>query len=146
MTAAAVSILELLIVEDNPGDVTLFREALAEAGIDARLHTVGDGQEALDFLRRRGPHCDAPRVDAVVLDLNLPGKRGQQVLTEMSADPALRDIPVAVLTTSKSESEIWRNYTPGKCVYFAKTAQFAGLVEIARRIEAFIAAAGRRPC
>lgn len=129
--------LVLLVVEDNPGDVLLLTEALEQTGIGAQVHVVGDGEEATDFLVRRGRHAQAPRPDLVVLDLNLPIKSGREVLAEISADPALNGIPVAVLTTSKHESDVCDGYTAGRCRYFVKTGDFDKLVGIVRHMQRF---------
>lgn len=129
--------LVVLVVEDNPGDVLLLSVAVDQTGIDARVCVVGDGDDATDFLARRGCHAAAPRPDLIVLDLNLPIKDGREVLAEIMADPVLHDIPVAVLTTSKSESDVCDGYTRGRCRYFVKTGDFEELVETVRRMEQF---------
>ena len=97
--------IEILLVEDNPGDVELTREALEMAKVANRLHVVDDGADAVDFLFRRGRYADAPRPDIILLDLNLPKKDGRQVLSEIKAEPSLAQIPVVVLTTSQAEEE-----------------------------------------
>lgn len=101
---------EILLVEDNPGDVRLTTEALRETGIDHVLSAAIDGVEALAFLRREGSFSEAPRPDLVLLDLNLPRKDGREVLAEIKQDPRLRRIPVVVLTTSRAESDVTRCY------------------------------------
>src|SRR3954463_13474714 len=95
--------IEILLVEDNPGDVELTREALHDGKIHMHLSVVNDGVEALTFLRREGAHAGAPRPDLILLDLNLPKKDGRAVLGEIKQDPALRNIPVVVLTSSQAE-------------------------------------------
>jgi CheY-like chemotaxis protein len=129
--------LVLLVVEDNPADVLLLSEAIEQIGSDVRVHVVGDGSEATDFLARRGSHAAAPRPDLIVLDLNLPIKSGREVLAEIMADPALNDIPVAVLTTSKTEFDVCDGFTKGRCRYHVKTGDFNELVEIVQQLERF---------
>ena len=142
--AVDTSVVTALMVEDNPADVALFSEAVSAAGVALRLHTVTDGVEVIEFLRRTGRHPAADRPDVVVLDLNLPLRNGKDVLDLMQRDPDLRTIPVVVLTTSKSESGITSRYTPGKCLYFAKTPEFGELIGIVRKIVNFAIANGNR--
>ena len=106
---------DLLLVEDNPADVRLAAELLRPGG--TRLHAVHDGIEALAFLRRQGKHADAPRPDLVILDLNLPRKHGLEVLREIKADDALAGIPVVVLTTSDSPTDVEKCYAQGAAAY-----------------------------
>ena len=106
MNAVVNHSVVLLVVEDNPADVVFFREAMEATRTPSTLHVVGDGGEAMRFLRREAPYADAPRPDVIVLDLNLPIKKGQEVMKEMAGDPALKGIPVAVLTTSTSEAPV----------------------------------------
>lgn len=124
----------ILIAEDNLADVVFFQEALEVTQIPATVHVVGDGRDAMRFLMRQGRFDDAPRPDRVVLDLNLPIKRGDEVLAAMSADPELNTIPVTILTTSTSEACVCEMYPPGRCQYFSKTADFKELQDIVRRI------------
>ncbi len=123
----------MLIVEDNAADVFLFKEALEASGVRASIYSVSDGDVAMRFLRHRPPYPDSPRPDIVVLDLNLPIMNGREVMSEMSADPSLRSIPVAILTTSTSEAFICNGY-PGSCTYFTKTDNFDRLQNIIRQI------------
>jgi chemotaxis family two-component system response regulator Rcp1 len=102
--------IQVLLVEDNPGDVRLTKEALKEGKLLNQLTVVGDGVEALSFLRRQGIYADAPQPELILLDLNLPKKDGREVLAEIKADPNLRRIPVVVLTTSSSEEDILKIY------------------------------------
>jgi CheY-like chemotaxis protein len=102
--------VEILLVEDNPGDVRLTMEALKEAKVVNRLNVVADGVEALEYLKRQGRFAQAPRPDLVLLDLNLPRKDGREVLAEIKNDPALRSIPVVVLTTSRADEDVLRAY------------------------------------
>jgi len=101
--------VEVLLVEDNPGDVRLTMEALKDGKMNNRLSVVGDGEEALAFLRRQGKYADVPRPDLILLDLNLPRKDGREVLSEIKADETLRRIPVVILTTSSAERDIFKN-------------------------------------
>jgi two-component system response regulator len=98
--------LEILIVDDNPGDVRLIREALSESSLPLRLHTVGDGEQALAFLRREGAFTDAPRPDFILLDLNLPKRDGRQLVADIRDDEALGDVPVVVFSSSQSDDDI----------------------------------------
>lgn len=101
---------ELLLVEDNPGDARLVEEALRDCPTPNRLHVVSDGDEALDFLYRRGDHGSAPRPDLVLLDWNIPRTSGENVLAELKTDPELKHIPVTVLTGSKDDGDVVRSY------------------------------------
>ena len=103
--------IEILMVEDNPGDVRLAVEALREGKVRNHMHTVEDGEEALAFLRRQGQYAEAPRPDLILLDLNLPRKNGQEVLAEIKEDPDLRRIPVVILTISDAEADILKAIT-----------------------------------
>jgi CheY-like chemotaxis protein len=131
-----MSSMEILLVEDNLADVVFFREAVHAARVEATLQVVSNGEDAIRFLRRQGPYAQAPRPDVIVLDLNLPMKNGREVLLEMEADPTLREIPVAVLSTSISETHVVSTYTPGLCTYFVKTDEFNRLQDIVRQIAA----------
>ncbi len=121
------------MAEDNPADVFFFQEAVEAIQTNARVFVVEDGSDALKFLRRATPYADAPRPNVLVLDLNLPFKNGHEILQEMAADPGLRSIPVAILTTSTSEHEVCKAY-PGPCLYFEKTDSFLRLQDIIRQI------------
>ncbi|MDF1502215.1 response regulator [Roseisolibacter sp. H3M3-2] len=114
--------LELLLVEDNPGDVELTREALREAALPCRLAVATDGAEALRVLRREGAHADAPRPGLVLLDLNLPKLDGRAVLAAVKGDPALRDVPVVVLTTSRAAADVREAYALHANAYVVKPA------------------------
>ncbi len=124
----------MLLVEDNPADVVFLEEAIEASQTPARMHVVGDGSEAMLFLRRQGHHFEAPRPDVLVLDLNVPLKNGREILAEMAADPVLQTIPVAILTTSTSEASICDLYPAGRCKYFYKTEKFQKLQEIVKAI------------
>jgi chemotaxis family two-component system response regulator Rcp1 len=129
--------VEILLVEDNPGDVRLAREALKAGKVMNRLSVVGDGVEAMDFLHQVGPYINAPRPDVVLLDLNLPRKDGREVLDEMKSDPDLRRIPVVVLTTSKAEQDILRSYDLHANCYITKPVELDRFVEVVQAIENF---------
>ena len=137
--------VEILLVEDNPGDARLTREALKEGKIRNSLHHVIDGVEAMAFLRREGKHRDAPVPDIVLLDLNLPRKDGREVLSEMKQDPRLRSIPVVVLTTSEAEQDIVRTYDLHANCYITKPVDLEKFIEIIRAIEDFWLAVVRLP-
>jgi CheY-like chemotaxis protein len=129
--------VEILLVEDNAGDVRLTREALNEAKVRNNLNVVGDGVEALTFLRRQGQYGGAARPDIILLDLNLPRMDGRQVLAEVKADPALRRIPVVILTTSKAEEDIIRTYDLHANCYVTKPVDFEQFVKVVQSIEDF---------
>lgn len=128
---------EILLVEDNPGDVRLTREAFREGVVVKNLHVVGDGVEALSFLRREGQFKDSPRPDLILLDLNLPKKDGRQLLGEIKADPSLKKIPVLVLTTSQSETDIEHCYNLHVNCYLSKPLDIDEFFEIVESIEEF---------
>ena len=129
--------IEILLVEDNPGDVRLTREALKEAKIRNNLSVANDGVEAMAFLRREGIYSTAPRPDIVLLDLNLPRKDGRQVLAEAKADPELRRIPVVILTTSKAEEDILKTYDLHANCFITKPVDFDQFVKVVQSIEHF---------
>jgi len=114
---------EILLVEDNPGDVMLTQEAFDECLLPHRLSVVGDGEEALQFLRQAGKYTDAPHPDLVLLDLNLPRKDGRELLAEVKNDPELRHIPVIVLSTSESDQDVARAYRLHANCYLTKPIQ-----------------------
>lgn len=128
---------QILLVEDSPSDVRLTRDALLEAKVLNELHVVGDGEEALDFLRRQGRWPDAPRPDIVLLDLNLPRKNGLEVLEEMKGDAELRRIPVAVLTTSEEDRDIISAYDRHVNCYLTKPVDFEQFAAVIRSLEDF---------
>jgi CheY-like chemotaxis protein len=129
--------IQILMVEDNEGDVYMAMEALKAAKIAVSLHVVPDGVEALEYLRRQGKHAAAPRPDLILLDLNLPRKDGRQVLAEIKPDPDLRAIPVVILTSSKAEQDVIKSYDLHANCYIVKPVSFAGLLEIIKSIEQF---------
>ena len=129
--------VEVLLAEDNPGDVMLTKKALEQGKIANNLHVVTDGVEALQFLRQDGEYADEPRPDLVLLDLNMPRKDGQDVLEELQEDPDLRRIPVVVLTSSESEEDIAKSYELNANAYLTKPVDFDGFIEIVNRMENF---------
>ena len=129
--------IEILLVEDEPGDVRLTVEALRTARVRNCIHTVEDGVEARDFLRRRPPYAAAPRPDLILLDLNLPRKDGREVLEELKADDRLKAIPVVVLTTSRAEQDVLRAYKLNANCYITKPVDFDQFLEVVRAIESF---------
>ena len=135
-------VCQILLVEDNPGDVLLAQEAMAEVSHGQRFLVARNGQEAMLALRGQDGFADAPRPNLVILDLNLPLKSGREVLVEMKTDPALSGIPVAVLTTSRFDQDVCLEYTAGRCVYFHKPQRFQDLVAIMRSILGFASACG----
>lgn len=129
--------VEILVVEDNPGDVRLTREALRESKVANHLSVVGDGVEALAFLRREGRWADAVRPDVVLLDLNLPRMDGREVLAEMKRDPRLRGIPVVIVTGSRAEQDVIKSYDLGASCYVTKPVDLAQFVSVVQAIEGF---------
>jgi two-component system, chemotaxis family, response regulator Rcp1 len=128
---------EILLVEDNPGDVRLTREAFANSVVVGHLEVVGDGEEAMRYLYRIGPYAAARIPDVVLLDLNLPKKDGREVLAEMREDPTLRLVPVVVLTTSDAAADVARSYELHANCYVRKPLEYADFVETLRRIEQY---------
>lgn len=129
--------IEILLVEDNPGDVRLTVEALKEAKVRNNLHVATDGVEAMEFLRRAGGHAGAPRPDLVLLDLNLPRKDGREVLQEIKTDPELDLIPVVVLTTSQAEQDVLRSYQLHANAFVTKPVDLERFLQVVRSIESF---------
>jgi CheY-like chemotaxis protein len=129
--------IEILLVEDNPGDVRLTREALKEGKVYSNLHTVKDGVEAMDFLRRQGKYAGVPRPDIILLDLNLPKKDGREVLEEIKTDESLKRIPVVVLTTSKAEEDVLRTYNLHANCYVTKPVDLEKFMVVVKSIDVF---------
>jgi len=129
--------VDVLLVEDNPGDARLVREAFAEWHLLNSLHHVPDGVEAMAFLRRQGEYANRKRPDLVLLDLNLPRKDGRQVLAEMKADPALKRIPVVALTTSSAHEDITACYNAGANAYVTKPLDFAEFLNALTALKIF---------
>ena len=129
--------VEILLVEDNPGDERLTREALKEGKVYSNLHWVKDGVEAMEFLRRSGKYQDVPRPDIILLDLNLPKKDGREVLEEIKTDDALKRIPVVVLTTSKAEEDVLRTYNLHANCYVTKPVDLEKFMVVVKTIDVF---------
>jgi CheY-like chemotaxis protein len=137
--------IDVLLVEDDPGDILLTQEALQRYKIANRLHVARDGVEALEFLRREGVHREAPRPDLVLLDLNLPRKDGREVLAEIRGSEELTHLPVVVLTTSDAEEDILRSYRLHANAYVTKPIDFSSFVDVVREIEDFFLAVVKLP-
>jgi CheY-like chemotaxis protein len=129
--------IEILLVEDNPGDVDLAREAMESGKVRNTLHVVGDGEAAMAFLRRKGEYAAAPRPDLVLLDLNLPKKDGQDVLAEIKSDDNLKRIPVVILTTSIAEEDIFKSYNLHANCYITKPIDLHRFIKAVHAIEEF---------
>jgi two-component system, chemotaxis family, response regulator Rcp1 len=127
----------ILLVEDNPGDADLAREALDDNKLHNRLHVVTDGERAMAFLRRQGPYGEAPRPDLILLDLNLPRMDGRQVLAEIKADPDLKRIPVVILTTSRSEEDVLKSYDLHANCYITKPISLDQFMKVVKSIQEF---------
>jgi len=129
--------IEILLVEDNPGDVDLARAAMEDSKVRNILHTVGDGVEAMLFLRRKGKYTEVPRPDLVLLDLNLPKKDGREVLAEIKSDEDLKRIPVVILTISKDEEDILKTYNLHANCFITKPIDLNQFVKVVKAIEDF---------
>ena len=136
MGTSAVPI-EVLLVEDSPGDVRLTREAFKDAKVHINLHVASDGIDAMAFLRREGEHANAPRPDLILLDLNLPKKDGRQVLAELKESPTLKCIPVVILTTSASEADIRGSYQLHANCFITKPVDLEGFLTVVKSIDNF---------
>ncbi|OGI45119.1 MAG: response regulator [Candidatus Muproteobacteria bacterium RIFCSPHIGHO2_01_FULL_65_16] len=131
------SLIEILMVEDNPADVRLTREAFKDAKVLNKMSVVGDGEAALAFLRRQGRYADAPRPDLILLDLNLPKKDGREVLEEIKSDPDLKRIPVVVLTTSEDQRDVLKAYDMHVNAYITKPVNLDQFMKIVEAVENF---------
>jgi chemotaxis family two-component system response regulator Rcp1 len=129
--------IEVLLVEDSPGDVQLTKEAFREANGAVILSVVSDGVEAMEFLRREGIHAHAPRPDFILLDLNLPRMDGREVLAEIKVDPDLRTIPTVILTTSEAESDVLKSYELNANAYLRKPVTLEAFEALVRSINDF---------
>ena len=129
--------VDVLLVEDDPGDVLMTKEAFEHYRIRNELHVVGDGEQAIRFLRRDGDYADAPRPGLILLDLNLPRRNGHEVLAELKSDPELLTIPVVVLTTSQAEEDILRSYALHANAYISKPVDFERFIDVVRQIDDF---------
>ncbi|MBL9134215.1 MAG: response regulator [Verrucomicrobiales bacterium] len=136
-SAGSAKPIDILLVEDSPTDALITQEALSYSKILNRLHIVTDGVDAIHFLRRQGPHQEAPRPDLILLDLNLPKKTGAEVLKEIKGDPILGSIPVVVLSTSQAEEDINRSYGLHASCYITKPVDFAKFAEVVQSIRHF---------
>ncbi|MET7382169.1 response regulator [Streptomyces sp. NPDC005526] len=145
MTVPAATPIDVLLVEDDPGDELMTREAFEDNKIGNTLHVVRDGEEALDFLYRRGEHAAAPRPDLILLDLNLPKYDGRQVLERIKSDPDLTHIPVVVLTTSAAEEDILRSYKLHANAYVTKPVDLDQFIAAVRQIDDFFVQVVRLP-
>jgi CheY-like chemotaxis protein len=145
MLAEAVRPIEVLLVEDDEGDVLMTREALDEGKVINNLNVVGDGVEAVEYLRRGGRFASAARPDLVLLDLNLPKRDGRQVLEDIKSDPDLRRIPVVVLTTSEAEEDVLRSYDLHANAYVTKPVDFDRFVQVIQQIDDFFISVVRLP-
>src|SRR6478609_4384285 len=144
-TASEALPIEVLLVEDDPGDVLMTREAFEEHKLRNRLSVVSDGDEALAYLRQEGIHRDAPRPDLILLDLNLPRRDGREVLSEIKSDPELRRIPVVVLTTSQADEDILRSYQLHANAYVTKPVDFERFVSVVKQIDEFFVSVVKLP-
>jgi two-component system, chemotaxis family, response regulator Rcp1 len=129
--------VEILLVEDSPGDVKLTQEALRDAEVPNSLHIARDGEEAMRFLRQEAEFADVPKPDLILLDLNMPRMDGREVLAAIKADPALRRIPVIILTTSQSEDDIAEAYSLAANCYVAKPVDLDEFLDVVRAIDDF---------
>ena len=130
-------IIDILLVEDNIGDARLAQEALKESKVRNNLYIVGDGEEALDFLNKKGKHAEVPRPDLILLDLNLPKKDGREVLAEIKTDENLRRIPVVILTVSKAEEDIIETYDLHANCFITKPLDLNQFIEVVKYINNF---------
>jgi CheY-like chemotaxis protein len=137
--------VEVLLVEDDPGDVMMTREAFAEHKLSNRLSVVSDGADALAYVRQEGKFADVARPDLVLLDLNLPRRDGREVLAEMKADPDLRQIPIVVLTTSSAEEDVLASYRLHANAYVTKPVDFERFIAAVRQIDDFFVSLVRLP-
>jgi CheY-like chemotaxis protein len=145
MTTQPTRQIEVLLVEDDPGDVLMTREAFQDYKVANHLHVVHDGADALAFLRREGDYAGAPRPDLVLLDLNLPRMDGREVLQAIKGDAELASIPVVVLTTSEAEEDVLRSYSLHANAYVTKPVDFERFIEVVRQIDDFFVTVVRLP-
>ena len=137
--------VEVLLIEDDPGDVLMTREAFDENKVANRLTVMSDGAAAMAYLRKEGEHADAPTPDLVLLDLNLPRMDGREVLAAMKSDDQLRRIPVVVLTTSEAEEDVLRSYALHANAYVTKPVDFERFIDVVRQIDDFFVSVVRLP-
>jgi CheY-like chemotaxis protein len=129
--------IEVLLVDDNPGDVRLMQEALKDSKVHNNLHVVNDGEEAMSFLRREGKYSGSPEPNLIMLDLNLPGKDGREVLDEIKNDTALKHIPVVIVTTSAADEDILKSYSLHANCYVTKPVNIEQFIKVVHAIEDF---------
>ena len=129
--------IEILLVEDSPGDIRLTQEALADAKIHNRMSVVNDGIQALEFLRNEGDYADAPRPDLILMDLNMPRMDGRECLEQVKADEKLKSIPIVILTTSEADRDIARSYELQANCYVSKPVDLDQFIEVVAAIEQF---------
>jgi len=137
MNRKTLNPIEVLLVEDNPGDVRLMQEALKDSKVCNNLHVACDGDEAMSFLRRQGKYSGSPEPNLIMLDLNLPGKDGREVLDEIKNDPALKHIPVVIVTTSSAETDILKSYSLHANCYVTKPVNLEQFIKVVHAIEDF---------
>lgn len=137
MHKQATRLVELLLVEDNPADIVLMEEVLADAGITLKMHTAGDGEEAMAYLRREGVYAEETLPDLVILDLNIPKKHGYEVLREIKEDECLQHIPVIIMTTSKAREDILKCYRMHANCYIAKPVGPEDFIQMMKILESF---------
>lgn len=140
-----VKAIDVLLIEDDPGDVLITREAFKDNKLANRLSVVPDGVDAMAYLRKEGRFADSPTPDLVLLDLNLPRLDGREVLAAMKSDPELRRIPVVVLTTSEAEEDVLRSYSLHANAYVTKPVDFDSFIEVVRKIDDFFVSVVRLP-
>jgi CheY-like chemotaxis protein len=141
----SVRVVDVLLVEDDPGDVLMTQEAFADHKVHNRLHVVSDGVEAMAFLRKEGSYADVPSPDLILLDLNLPKMDGREVLAAIKEDEKLRAIPVVILTTSEAEEDVLRSYSLHANAYVTKPVDFERFIEVVKRIDDFFVSVVRLP-
>ena len=145
MALQTLNSIEILLIEDSPSDANLTMQSLQQAKITNRLHWVEEGEAAMDFLYQRGEYINAPRPDLIVLDLNLPGMDGREILAEVKADPDLRRIPVVVLTTSSNEEDVFRSYDLNANCYVTKPFNVQQFIQVVQLISDFWLTAVKLP-
>ncbi len=138
-------LVQLLLVEDDPGDVMLIQEAFADHNLEQAIDHVTDGEAALQYLRREGRYANAPRPDLVLLDLNLPRVDGREVLAQVKSDESLRNIPIVVLTTSEAEEDVLRSYHLHANAYVTKPVDFDKFLNVVRKIDDFFVGVAKLP-
>ena len=137
--------VDLLLVEDDPGDAMMTREVLAESDVELALHVVDNGEAAISFLRQENPYADAPRPDLILLDLNLPRVDGREVLAFVKGDKSLRQIPLVVLSTSDSDDDIAQSYDLHANAFVTKPVDFDSFRSVVRRVDDFFLSVARLP-